>query len=345
MELYIFDSERKMAGIVQAYEYLRWTCRYSRCGSFELKAFASDENIALLQIGNILWKNDDEEAGIMEFVELTMQEQEFVMVSGRFATCFLSRRIVWATEALSGDLSSGVDQLLNHHLIAPVDSDRVMNGISYKPASLGKPINTQISYQNLMDSVADLCETADVGVKAVFSPATGNFKIILYIGSDTQSVFSKEYENIIDQVFTRSMAEHANTALVGGEGDGPNWTFVVTGGSGEERYEIFVDAKDLRAEDFPDDYAAALLFRGNAKLAERAMVQAFEVTVNSYGNLRYKTDFDIGSKIQAVSKRWNIRLDDRITEIEESHGRDGMSLSVTFGKPLLTLAQKLKGGI
>ncbi len=105
---------------------------------------------------------------------------------------------------------------------------------------------------------------------------------------------------------------------------------------------MFVDAKDLRSEDFPDGYEAALLFRGNSKLAEQAMARAFDVTVNQYGNLQYKTDFDLGSVIRAVSKRWGVSVTARITAVEESYDRDGMSLSVTFGKPLLTLAEKLK---
>jgi len=100
----------------------------------------------------------------------------------------------------------------------------------------------------------------------------------------------------------------------------------------------------MREEDFPTDYIEALLFRGNAKLAEQAMVKSFDATINQYGNLKYKTDFNLGDIIQAVSKRWGVSMTARITEIEESYDRSGMSLGVTFGKPLLTLAQKLKGG-
>jgi len=346
MELYIFNQDnRQMAGIIEAYEYLRWTRRYSQCGGFELKAIANDSNLALLRLGNVLWKNDDEEAAIIEFVELTMQEREYITVSGRFATCFLARRIVWSTETLGGDLSAGVAQLLNNHLIAPSDDNRKINGISYTPVNLGKPINTQISYRNLMDAVTGLCETADTGIKTVFNPAVGTFEVILYAGADSPAVFSKEYENIIEQVYTLSKTDHANTALIGGEGEGSERTFAATGGgSGEGRYEIFVDAKDLRAEDFPDNYEEALIFRGDAKLSEQALVQAFDVTVNQYGNLKYKADFDIGSNIRAVSKRWGVSMAARITEIEESYDRVGMSLGVTFGKPLLTLSQKLKGG-
>jgi len=106
-----------------------------------------------------------------------------------------------------------------------------------------------------------------------------------------------------------------------------------------------VDARDLRRENFSDDYEKALAFRGWQRLAEHAMVEAFDAGVNLHGNLTYKVDFDIGSKIQAMSKRWGVHLSARITEIEESYDREGMSIAVTFGKPLLTLAQKLRGGI
>jgi len=65
MELYIFNTNRELVGIVESFEYLRWTRRYSQCGSFELKAIATQENAELLKEGNIIWKNDDEEAGLL----------------------------------------------------------------------------------------------------------------------------------------------------------------------------------------------------------------------------------------------------------------------------------------
>lgn len=343
MELYLFNNDRELMGLVESYEYLRWTRQYTKCGSFELKAIASDENIALLKIGNILWKNDDEEAGIIEYLEMTMQEHEYITVIGRFATSLLSRRIVWGTEILNGDLSLAVSQLLNNHLISPVNTDRAISGVAYTPESMGVPVSTQVSFRNLMDGITNLCDSVDVGIKTVFDPTAKIFTVRLYVGADSQAVFSKEYENIMEQIFTESLLSFANTALVGGEGEGMERAFVTTGGGvGLDRYEIFVDAKDLRLEDFPDDYEAALLFRGNTKLAEQAMIQAFDVTVNQYGNLTYKVDFDLGDMIQAVSKRWGISMTARITTIEESYDRDGMSLFVTFGKPLLTLSEKLK---
>jgi hypothetical protein len=349
MELYIFNqNDRQLAGIIEAYEYLRWTRRYSRCGSFELKAIATDENLALLKIGNILWKNDDEEAGLIEFVELTGSDREFIQISGRFATSFLARRIVWGTERLVGDLGAAIGQLVQKNLTNPNNASRKIAGIGYTPAVLGVTVNTQTSYRNLMDAITSFCDAADVGIKTVFDPKTGLFTIVPYWGNESQAVFSREYENIIEQVFTQSVMDYASFALVAGEGEGSDRAVVtVGGGDGEERYDLYVDARDLREEDFPNNYEDALAFRGQSKLADSAMAQAFDATVNQYGNLTYKTDFDIGSKIQAVSKRWGLSLNARITEIEESYDREGMSLNVTFGKPLLTINEKIKmyGGV
>ncbi len=186
-----------------------------------------------------------------------------------------------------------------------------------------------------------LCEAADIGLRTAFNPATGAFEVSLYRGGEVQGVFSREFENILAQSFTESVAGYANAALVGGEGESPERKFVAVGDiTGEARFEIFVDAKDLRSADFPSGYTDALTFRGQQKLAESAMIKAFDATLNQYGNLRYKVDFDVGSSVRVQSARWGLGMTARITEIEESYDKSGMSLDAVLGKPLLTLAQK-----
>lgn len=346
MELYIYNSNRELAGIVESFEYLRWTRRYSQCGSFELKAIATPENTELLKEGNIIWKNDDEEAGIIEHLELSQTEHEIITASGRFATSFLSRRIVWQTEKLSGDISVCVEQLINNNLINPSDTARKISNITFSAPNLNVPISTQISYRNLMDAVTGLCVASDIGIKTVFSPATGGFTISLYRGKESQAVFSKEYENLTEQIYTISAGDYANTALVAGEGEGIERTFIsITGGSGETRHEIFVDAKDLRAEDFGSDYIDTLIFRGQSKLSEQAIRYSFDTSVNPHGNLTYKIDFDLGQTVKVISKAWGVSMTTRITEVEETYDADGQSISVVFGKAELTIAQKLRSDL
>ncbi len=343
MELYIYNSDRELAGIVESFEYLRWTRRYSQCGSFELKAIATPENTALLQEGTFIWKNDDEEAGIIEHLEMAQADKEIITASGRFSTSFLSRRIVWQTEKLSGDLSACVEQLLNHNLISPADTARKIDGVAFSSPNLGVAVSTQISYKNLMDAVMELCGASDIGVKTVFTPATRIFTVALYKGTDSQAVFSKEYENLTEQSYTESATDYANTALIGGEGEGESRTFAaITSGSGETRREIFVDAKDLQEADFGTGYNDALIFRGQSKLSEQGIRYSFDTSVNPHGNLTYKTDFDLGQTVQVISKTWGVSMTTRITEIEETYDADGQSISVVFGKADLTIAQKIR---
>ncbi|MDR1599679.1 MAG: siphovirus ReqiPepy6 Gp37-like family protein [Oscillospiraceae bacterium] len=343
MEMYVFNPQLERIGLVEAFEYLRWTRRYSTCGGFELKAPLHPENAAMLQIGNILWKNDDPEAGIIEYLELSMADRETIVVRGRFATALLARRIIWNTELLAGDLGDCVGQLLERHLINPADANRKISGITYTAASTGIAVNSQVSYKNLLDTVVGLCEAADMGIRTVFDPAAKMFTVSLYAGTKTAAVFSREFENISEQSFAQSVTDYANAALVGSEGEGEERTMIAIGDTaGLDRYELFVDAKDLRSEDFPDDYDAALEFRGNAKITEQAMVKAFDASVHPYGNLKYKQDFDLGDVVTVISKAWNVGMTTRITEIAESYDSGGMSLDITFGKPLATLTKRLK---
>ena len=345
MELYVYGNTRQLIGVVESFEYLRWTRRYSQCGAFELKAIATPDNIVLLTLGNLLWKSDDEEVGIIEHLEMSQADKETITVSGRFATSLLARRIIWGTETLSGDLSICTAQLMNNHFASPTDSNRQISGVFFASPVLGVTVNTQVSYKNLMDTVTGLCDASDRGIKTMFDPSTGNLTVTLYTGAVSQAVFSREYENLTTQIYTQSAMDYANTALIGGEGEGASRVLAsIAENVGENRREVFVDAKDLRQEDFGAGYPAALLYRGQNKLSELAMAHSFDAEINPHGNLRYKVDFDLGQVVTVLSKKWGVTLAARITEIEESYDASGLALSIVFGKGALSLLQKLKGG-
>ena len=345
MELYVYGNTRQLIGVVESFEYLRWTRRYSQCGVFELKAIATPDNIALLTLGNFLWKSDDEEIGIIEHLEMNQADKETITVSGRFATSLLARRIIWGTETLSGDLSACALQLINNHLITPSDTNRQIARVAFTSPILGVTVNTQVSYKNLMDTITGLCDASDRGIKTVFDPSTGNLTITLYTGTVSEAVFSREYENLTTQIYTQSAVDYANAALVGGEGDGASRVLAsIANSAGEARREVFVDAKDLRQEDFGTGYTDALLYRGQNRLSELSMAHSFDAEVNPHGNLRYKVDFDLGQVVTVLSKKWGVTLAARITEIEESYDASGLALNIVFGKGALSLLQKLKGG-
>jgi hypothetical protein len=92
---------------------------------------ATPENISLLSVGNYLWKNDDEECGIIERLEMSVIDEEIIIVGGRFVTSILARRIIWGTEVLSGDAGENVGNLLNRHIRLPSDAARRVDHIDY----------------------------------------------------------------------------------------------------------------------------------------------------------------------------------------------------------------------
>ncbi|GHU76997.1 hypothetical protein AGMMS49992_23700 [Clostridia bacterium] len=343
MELLIYNTSRQLTGVLESIEYFKWTRRYSKAGSFVIKAIGSSENAALLQIGNYVWKNDDQEIGMIEHLELSQTDKEMITVSGRFATAILDRRIIWGTEYLNGDVGMCIGQLVDNHLVNPFDPNRQVEFVSFASPSFGVPVHSQVSYKNLYEVVTDLCDAADVGIRTTFIPQTGAMVISLYQGGMTQAVFSREYENLISQTFIHNITESRDTVVVAGEGDGEERMLVnIDGASGEDRREMFVDARDLQSENFPDNYEEALLFRGQSKLVEFGEVMSFDGEVNVRSSLQYKVDFDLGSIVTVQAKRWGMAMQARITEITESYDANGASIDVVFGRGMLTLIERLR---
>jgi hypothetical protein len=209
----------------------------------------------------------------------------------------------------------------------------------------------------VFETVKLWCETADAGFRTVFDNERKIFTFELYRGRKTSCIFAKEFENLLSAQYTESVADFSNAALVKGEGEGGERAAVtVFGGdgkepSGKDRFELYVDAKDLQSEQGEDtppipeaDYRELLIFRGMEKLAQRAHVLSFDAAVNTHGNLRYKADFDLGDTVKVQSKEWGAELDAQITEITEFTDGEGVSLDLVFGNSLLTLTQKLRKG-
>ena len=85
-------------------------------------------------------------------------------------------------------------------------------------------------------------------------------------------IFSNDFDNIINTEFEYDETNISNVALIGGEGEGTDRKYQSIGESeGFDRYELFVDAKDISSnngEIAPADYNLLLIERGEEKIAE-----------------------------------------------------------------------------
>jgi hypothetical protein len=161
-------------------------------------------------------------------------------------------------------------------------------------------------------------------------------------------VFSKEFDNVLEQNYTDSSNNYKNVCLVAGVGEGTARKLVTVGtGSGLDRLEVFNDQKGLsnvvdNVNLSDADYNKLLTEKGREKLAERADVKTFDSKINLNSNVTYKTDFDLGDIVTCRSQKWGITIDTRITEIEEIYERGKPSINITFGNNVPTIIDKIK---
>lgn len=355
MELYIFDRELDFKGILEGYTSLIWRRRYSKHGDFELHCALTFENLELLKKGNVIWKNDDEEAGYIQYRNLAMDQEgkEILVVSGKFLTGYLNRRIIWGIENLNTTSELAIRELIDKNVVNPLDADRkIALAMLGEVKAYAQTTNMQTSYVNLLDKVEDIANTSELGIRTLLDLENKKIVFDIYEGFDrTESngvnapaTFSREFENVLKQEYTDSNNNFRNLALVASEGEGTARVLETVGsGTDLDRFELFVDARDLQKEEMTDlEYKAKLTERGNEKLAECKDIQTFDSKINLNSNLEYKVDFDLGDKVTCVSKAWGMTIDTRITEIEEVYESSGKQVNVVFGDSMPTLIDKLK---
>jgi len=313
----------------------------------------------LLARGNIIYKKGDTEAGYIEYRNLKQDTEgkEILAIKGKFLTSYLNRRIIWGTNIFNTTSENAMRTLISDSCISPSDSNRIIpNVILGALQGYTDTVDYQVSYANLADELENLSNISNLGHRVSLDITNKKLVFDVYKGLDRsvnqsinpRCIFSKEFENILEQEYTDSLNNYKNLCLIGGVGEGTARKLVTVGDSiGLDRFEVFADQKSLSNEvdtiPMADaDYTNLLIGKGNETLAETKEIQTFDSKTNLQGNLVYKTDFDLGDIVTNVSKRWGITLDTRITEIEEVYESDGLSISATFGTNIPTLIDKIK---
>jgi hypothetical protein len=359
MELYIFNRNMEFQGITEGYTSLRWTRRYFKAGEFELQCASTSESLILLQRENIIYKKGDTEAGFIEYRNLKQNSEgnEILIIKGKFLTGYLNRRIIWGAEILSGASEVAMRTLVNKNCIDPTDTNRIINNLILGNLNnYNDNVDYQVSYKNLSEELENLSNISNLGYKVTFDAINKKLIFDVYKGLDRsvnqdinpRCIFSKEFENILEQEYVDSLNNYKNLALVGGVGEGSARKLTTVGNSiGLDRFEVFADQKGLSNEvnsvAMSDaDYTNLLIGKGNEALSETKEIKTFDSKVNLNSNLKYKVDFDLGDIVTYLSKKWGITLDSRIIEVEEVYEESGQQINIVFGNNIPTLIDKIK---
>ena len=250
--------------------------------------------------------------------------------------------------------NAGAARNIPNFSISTTDADTGSGQIDY----------TSEQYANAQLAAETAAKAAKLGIRVLTNARTGKHTFSVYEGRDLTAgntagnapcIFSQEFDNIVEQEYTNSVENLKTTAYVGGEEkEGVTRKVAEVGGSstGLSRDEVFINATDI-VQEYENEsgqtvtltdaqYLALLSARGVEELEQYAETLAFGSKINTNANLKYGTDYDLGDRVTCINKRWNVRIDVRITEIAETYETSGEEIDITFGESLPALLTQIR---
>lgn len=360
MEIYIFDINLNLLGVLENINSLQWNRKYNDCGNFEIET--TTNNIPLLKNGNIVYKSDDLEGGCIERIHMKLDENgnEKINVRGRFITKYLGKRIIWGQTIINDKSEIAMRKIVNDNCVNPVDIKRKIPLLELGALkNFNLPIEFQNSYGNVLNKLKDISIVSNLGFRNILDVTRKRILFDVFQGIDrsiNQSkiapcIFSTELENVLSQEYVNDIENYKNVALIGGAGEGIDrkMTTINNELNGMERDELFVDARDLSDKDGEGkvipNYLNILAQRGNEKLEQYSKISTLESEINTLSNNRYKIDYNLGDIVTIYSKKWGIKLDTRITEVKEIYEKGTIQIIPTFGNNIPTLSDKIKRAV
>lgn len=347
----ILDNNFNMLGVLDNYKTLIWTTRYYDHGDFEFTIGVTPETYELCQVSYFIIRPDDDNVGIIEKVEVKISEtdEETFIVSGRFLTQILSRRIIAEQTQVSGTVAAAINKLINDAIISPTIPERQISNFILGDYSTTDEITAQFTGKNLYTVIHDICTQYNLGFKITLNE-NNQFVFELYKGEDrsyNQStnpyvIFSDVYDNLINAEYQVNFTNVVNAVLAAGEGEGnqrktvwvsrpisPNFP----NPSGLYRYEFFDDARNTSSNDgeiSEQEYLQQLAELGRENFTPYEVTFAGQVIFES---VEFKKDVNIGDVVVVEDSKLNYSMSARIIEVIESISESGAySIIPTFGQ-------------
>lgn len=339
MEVWVYDREMRLQGIIENHTSLIWSRKLYTAGKFEIHAPATADNLELLRPGNIITKGDKKEAAVirgLENEESTILNE--ITRTGYFMPIYFNDRLTGTTINFSGTAEAALYKLAH----TPQAIPRMQWA---EPQGFTENVEFQATYKNTLSHMEKIARASGLGFRVVpdFKEKTLTFEV--YRGKDrttgqrvnSRVIFSETYNNLNRSKYTYNDELYKTKVIVGGAGEGASRIYVeVGGGSGLDLREVFLDAKDINKDEMTQaQYLAALQARGEEYLKTSCgITECFESEAEAEVNFIYKQDYDLGDIVTIKKKGWNITTDLRITELQEVYEYGGMYVVPTFGDAL-----------
>lgn len=326
MDIYILDSLYRRTEVVDRYESLIWTERFSSVGDFELKLQSTLGNRNKFVEGTKLAILPSYRVMIVETVEDSIddQGQQILTVKGLSLEAVLDQRMARSAMndtttnpswTLTGTPKVIATQMFHDICVTGVldvgDKIPLINEGSIFPADTTPAPTDSITYiidpDTLYNAEKTLCDQYLMGFRLVRNADTAQLWFDIYMGSDRTShqatlpavIFSPGLGNLHNTSELRSLALYKNAAYV----ITPVGTRIVypvdvdPTTSGFDRRVLIVKADDITDTD-PVVAQALMLQRGTDELAKNRKVQAFDGEISQTSQYVYGVDYNLGDLVE-----------------------------------------------
>jgi len=324
----------------------------------------------LLKDNLILIGTDLNKVFIIKHREIELDENgkitENWLIKGYALKSVVAQRITMPPTHTAYDYKSGSSETImkhyvNNNLVNPVDSRRKIPQLVIAP-DLQRGAHTTYSsrFKNVAEEVSTLSIASGLGwdvtldirnKKWVFDVVEGK-SLISGQSVNPPVIFSPQFDSLRSLQYTQSEINYKNVAIVAGQGEGVERRVIevqATGaGTGINRHEVFIDARDVAETDDDDQplpeqvIVQALTDRGKQQLAELIQEEYLEGQILTNSPFVYQKDYDLGDIPTIQNMEWGVTMDARITDIKEIHEVGGFEIEATFGNNRPTLIQKIK---
>lgn len=347
---YIYNAARERIGVLQHDDAVQWLENYQTPGEVKIDAQATQDNFTMLVDGNRIMNTDTNTVARICHVDLVQTEaEELITVRADITSELLSDRVLMATEHATNVEAAMYAIYSKNRRALPIEVGSA--------EGFAEQTDMEITWGSVLDAEIKLAEVSGLGFTVLFDPETGTETFKVYKGVDRSDetnpgyvgYFGTDVGNIQDVSVTSGTTDYKNVAVVAGAGEGVEREVrIVSLGnvSGENRRELYVDARDLQREYqvatptgeldekgnplytyetrlYTDtEYNAMLDARGLEKLAE--CLRTFSITCTIVqNNIQYGVDYFLGDLMPVKLPEYGIYASARISSVTMVYERDG----------------------
>ncbi|WP_244294839.1 siphovirus ReqiPepy6 Gp37-like family protein [Lysinibacillus fusiformis] len=366
--LRIIDDEFNLLGEVDRYSSAQIGISWSGIGELELQINRYLQHADKLVKGNIIFPyNRLDQAYIIRHREIELDENgkqtENWSIKALSLKTFTSQRLIYPAagkthESVTGNVETVMRHFVNTQMINPSDPARIFPQLVLGANQNKGPIIEENSrYDPLNEKLTELSELHGLGWNIELDLKNKRFVFVVKEGRNLvanqtglpQAIFSTEFETIESLEYTESDLDYKNFAVVAGQGEGIERRIISIGDAvGADRYEMFVDARDVSEEDDEgnprpvEKVVADLNKRGNEKMSEHAQEIYLSGQILTTSRLIFEKDYSVGDRVTARDKGWGVTMDTRITAATVICEYGKRKVAVVFDNDKPTFISKMR---